>query len=315
MPDSVARPLVSVISPTLNQGRFIEATLKSVMRQSYGSIEHIVVDGGSTDETHEILRAYEPRYAMTWFASRDSGMYQAVNRGLARASGEILAYLNTDDLYVPWTVESVVEAFAAQPDVDLVYGDVLKRVEPAGEIRLVFAPSPSRAYMLRTGSLFQPTVFWRRRVLDSSGGFDESLAGGADLDYWLRVMRLHRFAKINEVLAIERLHAAAKSTARAAELRSEERHIRARYDVAPRPVRVMSAFAARGRTWVERRRSWLRFVRLARGDGAADWRRFRDTARPAIDPMAFSLAQLPIIGDRFADRAMRIRYLQALGLD
>ena len=118
------RPLVSIVTPTLNQGRFIEATINSIRAQTYDHFEHIVVDGGSTDETLDILAATRaPTHALAVGAR--PGMYDAVNKGMRLASGEILAYLNSDDLYFPWTLETVVEAFGGHPEADVLFGETL----------------------------------------------------------------------------------------------------------------------------------------------------------------------------------------------
>ncbi len=116
-------PLVSIVTPTRDQGPYIEQTLRSVAGQTYPRIEHIVVDGGSTDGTHAILARHAAARGLVWWSEPDDGMYQAVNRGFARANGEILAYINSDDLYFPWSVEVAVRALQAGPD--LVYGDAL----------------------------------------------------------------------------------------------------------------------------------------------------------------------------------------------
>ena len=306
MPDPRTRPLVSVISPTLNQSRYIETTLRSVMRQTYPAVEHLVVDGGSTDGTHDILRAFEPEYDLTWWTASDSGMYQAVNRGLERAAGEILAYLNTDDAYCPWTIETVVDAFAEHPGADLVYGDILRVTEPDHEVELIFSPRPSRNYLTRAGSLFQPAVFWRRGLYERLGGFDESLVGGADLEYWLRAMQHHRFVKVDEVLAIERMHPAAKSVVRARELSAEERGIRDRYGGGGSFRRAIGVAFARVQAWFERRRAWVRFAQSPRPVAGGPWRRFRAANAPRVQFLPFLLAQLPLIGRRFVARAVRI---------
>ena len=117
-------PLVSIVTPSLNRADLIESTLRSVRSQSYPHVEHIVVDGGSTDGTLAVLRRYEGTYGLRWISEPDHGMYSAINKGLAMARGQVLAYLNSDDLYFPWTVETVVAAFRSHPEADLVHGDV-----------------------------------------------------------------------------------------------------------------------------------------------------------------------------------------------
>jgi len=303
------RPLVSIVTPSLNQGAFIEATLRSVMRQAYTTIEHIVVDGGSTDETHEILRRYEGRYPLRWTATEDSGMYQAVNLGMAMARGQVLAYLNTDDLYFDWTVGTVVEFLTRRPDVSVVYGDVVKVDHLRETQQLVFAPPPSKAYLRRLGSLFQPAVFWRDAVRASIGEFDELKQYGGDLDFWIRAADSQAFARLDEVLAIERIHGEAKSTARAGAAMAEEREIRASHDRAPRAVVLISRHAERVRTWLARRRLSIRFVLASRARDARlerPWPRFLSACHPTVHLLSFALAQVPVLGSRWAARAIQV---------
>ena len=111
----IERPLVSIVTPTLNQGDFIEDTLRSVREQTYDAIEHIVVDGGSTDRTTAILKEHAVAGRLTWTSGPDTGMYDAVNRGLARSRGDILAYLNSDDLLLAWAVQAVVDRSSGSP--------------------------------------------------------------------------------------------------------------------------------------------------------------------------------------------------------
>jgi len=302
------KPLVSIVTPSLNQGAFIEATLRSVMRQEYASIEHIVVDGGSTDQTHEVLRRYEDRYPLRWIAAEDSGMYQAVNLGMRMARGEILAYLNTDDLYLDWTIGAVVEFLTHRPDVSVVYGDVVKVDHIRETQQLVFAPPPSSAYLRRLGSLFQPAVFWRQAVRASIGEFDERKQYGGDLDFWIRADESHAFGRLDEVLAIERIHGGAKSTARADAANAEERAIRASHERSPRVVAFTSRQAERARTWLARRRLSFRFVLAsrARDDEAGPWARFLAACHPTVHPLSLALAQIPILGPRWAAGAIQL---------
>lgn len=308
--------LVSVVTPSYNQGRFIEATLRSVARQEHAPVEHIVLDAGSTDGTHAVLERYARDHGLRWRAEPDDGMYDAVNTGLRESSGVIVAYLNTDDLFLPWTLGTVVAAFRRHPDVDFVYGDVVKVDEQDGSLTLVFAPPFSAAYIRRLGSLFQPAVFWRRSVMDEVGAFDAGLRFGGDLDFWIRALDRHRFHKLDEVLAVERIHPAAKSSAQAAELHDEERRIRARHEPLPRLLADASRMVERGRTWAWRRAYWLAFAAacgLEQPHGR--WSRFISACRPTIRPGALLAAQVPVIGHRHAGRAISITEPGALGLD
>lgn len=109
------RPLVSIITPSFNQGDFIADNILCIRNQMYKNIEHIIIDGSSTDDTLEVLKKYEGSYNMRWVSEPDNGMYEAVNKGLKMSKGEILAYLNSDDLYLPWTVKVVVRFFQQDP--------------------------------------------------------------------------------------------------------------------------------------------------------------------------------------------------------
>jgi len=200
MPD---QPLVSIVTPTLNQGRFIEQTIRSIIGQTYERFEHIVVDGGSTDETLDILRRFEGSYPLRWTSGPDRGMYDAINKGLAAARGEIVAYLNSDDLYFPWTLDVVVRALADRPDADFIFGDFLQINDVTGRRRLMWQMPFDLDYVQRAGFLAQPAVFWRRRAHEDLEGFDTRLRYVADCDYWMRAGATHKFTKLDEVLATE----------------------------------------------------------------------------------------------------------------
>lgn len=178
----------------------------SIRSQTLVEYEHIVVDGASTDGTVELLTSMEETYPLRWISEPDTGMYNAINKGLAMARGGILAYLNSDDLYFPWTLEVIVRDFRRHQSVDFVYGDALSIDDESGVRRMYWQFPFHRDTVQRTGFLAQPTVFWRRRVVEAVGGFDESLRYVADCDYWMRAAARFRFHKVHEVLAVERDH-------------------------------------------------------------------------------------------------------------
>jgi glycosyltransferase involved in cell wall biosynthesis len=289
---TTVHPLVSIISPTRNQGRYIEDTLRSVRGQEYEAFEHIVFDGGSTDGTLEILRRHEGTYPMRWVSEPDRGMYDAINKGLAMASGEIVAYLNTDDLYFPWTVATVVDAMN-RSGADLVYGDAIRLDEPTGA-RMPWLQVPVRARALRaSGSLIQPAVFWRRDLHERVGLFDASLRFVGDLDFWLRALDRCTTVQVDEVLAVDRAHAMQFSTRLAADLATEDSVIRRR----SQRSNAVPAVLGRTRAAALRRARWLAFVTATRrgGDG---WRQFVEATRPSISARDALLALLPGIGRR-----------------
>lgn len=222
-------PLVSIVTPTLNRAHLLERTLRSVRAQTYANLEHIVMDGGSTDETPELLRQFEPTYRLRHISESDSGMYSAINKGLAMSSGEILGYLNSDDLYFPWTIETVVRAFAENPEADLVFGDALAVEDETGRIALNHQMPFHPDYVRRWGFLCQPAVFWRRRVMEAEGQFDESLKFVADCDYWMRMADSRQFGKIHEFLAVERNHGMTFRERETTALQEELAMVRSRY--------------------------------------------------------------------------------------
>jgi GT2 family glycosyltransferase len=239
------RPLVSVVTPTLNQARYLEATLRSVRAQTYPRIEHLVLDGGSTDGTLDILRAEgrplgedggglgdDPAdgVALRWQTESDVGMYDAINKGVVLATGDVLVYLNSDDAWLPWAVEAAMRVFESRSDVDVVFGDGIKVNEETGQQRLrLFAPF-DRVSLANYESLMQPAVFWRRALVDHIGGFDTTMRYVADLDYWLRAAAAGaKIVHLSEVLAIERIHEARLSTAQRDAMAAEDHDMRARH--------------------------------------------------------------------------------------
>ena len=222
-------PLVSIVTPSYNQGQFIEETILSVKNQDYPNIEHIIMDGGSTDSSLDVIRRYDGTYNMRWTSESDEGMYHAINKGLCLCRGDVLAYLNTDDRYFPWTVAVAVQALVERQDVDFIFGDMLNVSEGTNSASLHFYPPFRLGFIRRTDFLGQPTVFWRRRILDQFVGFDESLKFVADCDYWMRIGAHFRGYKVNEVLAIERNHTGAKRFAQGEKLHRELDQVRSRY--------------------------------------------------------------------------------------
>lgn len=294
-------PLVSIVTPTLNQAAFIEATLRSVMGQTYPAVEHIVVDGGSTDGTQEILAKYESRYNMSWSSASDSGMYQAINRGFAVARGDVLAYLNSDDLYLPWTIETIVRRLQQDRGADVVYGDAVLLNEASRRVRIAFYAPFTRAFVLRAGSLIQPTVFWRRAAHEAVGGFDEGLRFVGDLDFWIRLGERARFTKIDEILAVERQHAGAKTTAFQSDLLDEARRVRSRHESRP-AARGWSGLSERARSWLWRRVYWAKFLLAWRGipTHGNHWAQFHRATAPHVSVVRAGLLQVPLLGWRFA---------------
>ena len=222
-------PLVSIVTPTLDRVEFLRRTTTSITQQTYPNIEHIVIDGGSTDGTQKMLAQLEREYALRWLSEPDDGMYSAINKGLGMARGDIVAYLNSDDLYFPWSVEVVVAAFEAHPEADFVYGDALSVDDETGRQQPYWMYPPNADYLKRVGIIAQPSVFWRRSAMEALGPFDESLKYVADCDYWMRATASHTFVKVNEFLSVERDHTGTIRESQAPILWPELDMVRSRY--------------------------------------------------------------------------------------
>jgi glycosyltransferase involved in cell wall biosynthesis len=203
------RPLVSIVTPSFNQGRFIRETIESVLSQGYPDIEYLVMDGGSTDETVKILQEYGDR--LTWVSEPDRGQADAINKGWRRARGAIVAYLNSDDTYLPDAVERAVGALLEHPEAGAVYGEGY-HVDEAATILERYPTEPfSMARLEETCFICQPTVFLRREIVERVGYLDESLQYCMDYELWIRIGRMARFVCTPHYLATTRLHAEAKT--------------------------------------------------------------------------------------------------------
>ena len=212
--------LVSIVTPSYNQALYLEQTIQSVLEQDYPRIEYVVVDGASTDDSFEIIKKYNDRLAY-WISEKDSGQAEAINKGFARAKGEILAWLNSDDYYLPNAILDVVKCFEENPDVVMVYGDMLA-VDGDGQIINVLKYKQlSLEDLLCFLIIGQPSVFFRRSALEKTGLLDISFHFMLDHHLWIRLAQLGSILHIPQVWSAARYHAQAKNRARAAEFGRE----------------------------------------------------------------------------------------------
>ena len=199
----------SIITPSFNQARFIARTIESVRSQSHPAMEHLVFDGGSTDGTVDILRKCGD--AITWESAPDRGQSHAVNKGFARAKGDVIGWINSDDIYCPGTFEAVVAYFACHEDADVVYGDsyyIDENDNVTGEFR---AGEWDYERLKEANFIRQPALFIRRSVPERFGGLNEDLHYEMDYDYWLRIGRHLRFHHLPRFLVGMRYYDACKS--------------------------------------------------------------------------------------------------------
>lgn len=205
-------PKISIITPSYNQGKFLEETITSVLNQSYPNLEYIIIDGGSTDNSVEIIKKYQDKIPY-WVSERDRGQSHAVNKGFKRASGDIIGWLNSDDIYLPQCLEYVVKTFRENPDIDVVYGNFIQTDEKGKVLRKrhVFSKFRYETFLFHH-YLGQPAVFFRKRALDKIGYLDESLSYAMDWDFLLRMKRQCKMVHVNHFLATCRLHGESKTS-------------------------------------------------------------------------------------------------------
>ena len=227
------RPLVSIITPSFNQGRFVRETIASVLWQDYPDLEYLVVDGGSTDGTLNALRNLGDR--VRWISEPDRGQADAINKGWRMARGEILAWLNADDIYRRGAIARAVAFFEEHPEVDLVYGDCDYIDEEGKTIGKHRARAASSADILCSpvSIIAQPATFIRRRVLQTVGYLDESLHCLLDTEYWMRVAAAHRLGYVPTCLAAFRVHGGSKTGRLAAQFDAEREVVYERFFAAP----------------------------------------------------------------------------------
>jgi len=212
--------LVSIITPSFNQSSFLERTIRSVLEQDYRSIEYLVVDGASTDGSLDIIQKYAPRLAW-WTSEKDNGQSEAINKGFAHTQGEIVAWLNSDDYYLPGTVSAAVDQFKRHPRAVLIYGNMLAVDENDRTINILKYHQLSLTDLLCFQIIGQPAVFMRRSALEKAGGLDVTLHCMLDHQLWIRIAEQGEIVHVNETWAAARYHAGAKNRAQPAEFGRE----------------------------------------------------------------------------------------------
>jgi glycosyltransferase involved in cell wall biosynthesis len=211
---SASQPLVSIVTPSYNQAEYLEAALRSILAQDYPRLEILVADGASSDGSPEIIRRYAGRLAW-WVSEPDRGQAEAINKGLRRAGGEIVAWLNSDDLYLPGAVSQAVGALQADPALGLVFGDALTIDGQGRPLNNLAFGDWGLAELLAFRIICQPAVFMRRAALEQAGTLDESYHYMLDHHLWLRIAALGPVKHIPAWLAAARHHPGAKNVSQA----------------------------------------------------------------------------------------------------
>ena len=208
-------PVVSIVTPSYNQGRFLEETILSVLNQDYPNIEYIIIDGGSTDGSEDIIRKYADRLAY-WVSEPDRGQAHAINKGFARATGDLLNWLNSDDCYLPGAISAIVRVHLAHPG-SLIAANVINFDESTGAEQLVRQSGITLARFIDFWSeprpvWHQPGIFFPRHAYESVGGLDETLIFAMDYDLMCRLLQHHSVVYLDKTVARFRKHRAAKTT-------------------------------------------------------------------------------------------------------
>jgi len=212
--------LVAIVTPSYNQAPYLEQTIQSVLGQDYPRIEYLVIDGGPTDGSVEIIKKYADRLAY-WVSEKDSGQAEAINKGFARAKGDILGWLNSDDYYFLNTISVAVRCFEQNPDVVMVYGDMMAVDGNGKTINILKYKQLTLEDLLCFQIIGQPSVFFRRTAFEKVGPVEPTFHFMLDHHLWIRLARQGRILHVPQVWSAARYHAEAKNRARAAEFGRE----------------------------------------------------------------------------------------------
>jgi len=207
-------PLVSIITPSFNQARFLEATIQSVFAQDYPRVEYAIIDGGSTDGSAEVIKKYADRIAW-WVREKDQGQTDAINKGFARATGEIFAWLNSDDTYEPGAISTAVKYLQENPHVGMVYADC-NYINEAGQVTGKFPAAQTDLAGLRRGYVHIPqqTMFFRAELWKQFGPLDPSFYFAMDYDLWTRIAAHAELKYVHgQTWANFRIHSSGKTVA------------------------------------------------------------------------------------------------------
>lgn len=201
-------PVVSIITPTFNRDNFLEENILNIKSQNYPNIEHIVIDGGSTDNSVNILKKYEKTYNLRWVSEKDEGCADAMNKGFKMATGDIFCCLDSDDLYFPGTIKKIVEIFKKNPDIDVVFGDIFFADQKGNVKGYIKHTKFDIEALIYIGMVLHPqATFYRKNIYKKIGPFDTKFLRIADADFFIKMgLSGAKFYHLRDFLATYRLH-------------------------------------------------------------------------------------------------------------
>ncbi len=286
--------LVSIITPSFNQAAYLEQTIRSVLEQDYPDVEYLIVDGGSSDGSLEIIRRHANRLAW-WVSEKDSGQAEAINKGFAHARGDIVAWLNSDDYYLSGAVRAAVKSFELHPQAALIHGNMLAVEEHGQTINILRYHQLSLEDLLCFQIIGQPAAFMRRSALDKAGGLDPTLHFLLDHQLWIKLARQGEIIHVDETWAAARYHGQAKNRARAAEFGREAFRILDWASKDPGLAPALAQVARRARASAERVDA--RYLL----DSGESWSALRAWMRALVTHPPTALARLNLFGSALLD--------------
>ncbi|MHC4725013.1 MAG: glycosyltransferase family 2 protein [Planctomycetota bacterium] len=216
---------ISIVTPSFNQGRFIEQTIRSILEQNYSNLEYIVMDGGSTDNSVEIIEKYSNKIAY-WQSKPDNGQADAITKGFGLASGDILGWINSDDYLLPGALEKIAHSFCENPQAVWLAGRCIRTDEKNNPVYVTVPEKQSTFSMMLWGASFsQPSVFWKKEKYEEIGGLNPSLCYSFDFDLFLRLNKLGAVLRIPDYISAFRFHDSSKTVTMPKQMIQEGRKV------------------------------------------------------------------------------------------